>query len=335
MNLLIDALHCRNSSRPPIWFMRQAGRYLPEYRQIREKHSFLEMCHTPELAAKVTKLPIDLIGFDAAILFSDILVIPEALGLGLTFEESKGPVFERPLQSAQDIDKLPDIDVREKLRYVADAIKLLVPELNVPLIGFAGAPFTLASYMIEGKTSRDFKKTKQWMVADPESFHRLLDKLSDLIIQYLNMQIDAGVQALQLFDSWAWTLDGNYFEQCSNYYLKKILSGLKSSKIPVIFFCRGSSVFAPQIAHSKPHAIGIDWNGNLSKLRASLPAIALQGNLDPDILYAPQPILQSHVNQLLTEMKGDKGFIFNLGHGIKPDTPVDAVREVVAIVKNL
>ncbi|KAF3362863.1 Uroporphyrinogen decarboxylase [Chlamydiales bacterium STE3] len=333
--LLINALNCCNTSRPPIWFMRQAGRYLPEYRQIREKYSFLEMCHTPELAAEITRLPIDLIGFDAAIVFSDILVIPEALGLGLHFEESKGPLFERPLHTKKDIANLPPIQVEESLNYVAETIKNLVADLPVPLIGFSGAPFTLASYMIEGKTSKDFKKTKRWMMADPESFHQLLDKLSDLVIKYLNMQIDAGVQALQIFDSWAWILNDIHFEEFSNFYLKKILDHMKTREVPVIFFCRGSSVFAPVIAKSAPHAISIDWNGNLKYLRQILPkTIALQGNLDPDLFYASSKILQSHVNQILKDMLGDKGFVFNLGHGIKPDTPVDAVKAVVHTVKN-
>lgn len=315
--------------------MRQAGRYLPEYRQIREKYSFLDMCHTPEIAAQVTKLPIDLIGFDAAIVFSDILVIPEALGLGLYFEESKGPIFERPLQTEQDIDQLPSISVAEKLGYVAETIKYLVADLQVPLIGFSGAPYTLASYMIEGKTSKDFKKTKHWMMANPESFHKLLSKLTDIIIDYLHLQVDAGVHALQIFDSWAWTLNERCFEECSNFYLKKIIESLKPRNVPIIFFCRGSSVFAPQIAKSNPHAISIDWNGNLKNIRQFIPtSIALQGNLDPDLLYAAPSYLQAHVNQLLTEMQSDKGFIFNLGHGIKPDAPVDAVKSVVAAVKS-
>lgn len=334
-SLLINALHCKNTSRPPIWFMRQAGRYLPEYRLIREKYSFLDMCHIPEIAAQVTKLPIDLIGFDAAIVFSDILVIPEALGLGLYFEESKGPIFERPLETEKDIDQLPPIDVAEKLGYVAETIKHLVADLKVPLIGFSGAPFTLASYMIEGKTSKDFKKTKHWMVTNPESFHKLLSKLTDLIIDYLHMQADAGAHALQIFDSWAWTLSNRSFEECSNFYLKKIIDRLKPRNVPIIFFCRGSSVFAPQIAKSLPHAISVDWNGNLKNMRQFIPAsIALQGNLDPDLLYAAPSFLQSHVNQLLREMQGDQGFIFNLGHGIKPDTPVHAVKSVVAAVKS-
>ncbi|MGK5593899.1 MAG: uroporphyrinogen decarboxylase [Parachlamydiaceae bacterium] len=333
-SLLINALFCRNQSRPPVWFMRQAGRYLPEYRQIRGKYSFLEMCHTPELAAQITKLPIDLIGFDAAIVFSDILVIPEALGLGLHFEESKGPIFERPLESVQDIQQLPSIRISESLDYVAKTIKLLVNDLKVPLIGFSGAPFTLASYMIEGKTSRDFKKTKQWMMKEPESFHLLLNKLTDLVIDYLNLQIDAGAHALQIFDSWAWILNDRCFEEFSNFYLRKILANLKDRSIPVIFFCRGSSVFAPLIARSAPNAISVDWNANLKNLRKILPSsIALQGNLDPDLFYATPKLLESHVNQLLEDMRGDKGYVFNLGHGIKPDTPVDAVKAVVHSVK--
>lgn len=333
--LLLDALQCRNRGRPPIWLMRQAGRYMPEYRALREKHSFLEMCHQPELIAEVTQLPVRVFGMDAAILFSDILVIPEALGLGLRFEEGAGPLFERPITSPQDIDKLPEIKVEESLKYVAQGIKMVKPHLNVPLIGFCGAPFTVASYMIEGKTNRELRKTKMWMMQDPKSFHLLLNKLSDLSIEYLHMQINAGVQAVQIFDSWASVLGYSHFKEFSLAYMKKIVEAIKG-KVPVILFCRGSSTFAPELAKVGPSAISLDWNANMASMRPLIPpTVALQGNLDPDILYAPVSVLRKEVTKLLHTMHGDPGYIFNLGHGIHPDVTVSNVKALVECVQSI
>lgn len=334
-SLLLKALQCQNKERPPVWLMRQAGRYMPQYRAIRAKHSFLEMCHDPELAARVTRLPIQVFGFDAAILFSDILVIPEALGLGLHFDEGKGPIIERPLQTAQDVDSLPDICVEEKLGFVGEAVRLLREDLSVPLIGFCGAPFTLASYMIEGGSSRDLKKTKQWMLREPESFHRLLGKLADCCLKYMHLQAKAGVQAFQIFDSWANVLGHAQFREFALPYLKMMVDGFRSTGIPVILFCRGSSVFATDLAELTPAGISLDWNGDIAKIRASLPAsVALQGNLDPDILYAPQKLLRSEIRRLLKTMKGEPGYVFNLGHGIFPDVPVEAVHTLVETVQS-
>lgn len=331
--LLLDALKCKNKSRPPIWLMRQAGRYMPEYRALRAKHTFLEMCHHPELIAEVTQLPLRTFGLDAAILFSDILVIPEALGVGLRFDEGIGPIIERPLRDKQGVEQLPKTSMKDHLSYVTEGIKLLLPELKVPLIGFSGAPFTLASYMIEGGGSRDLRKTKQWMVRDPESFHQLLSKLADCVIEYLNMQIDAGVQALQLFDSWAHFLSHDHFDEFSAAYMQKILKGIKPN-VPVIVFCRGSSIFAEQLAAIKPAAVSLDWQCDLAKVRQKLgPQICLQGNLDPDILYAPESVIRKEANALLRKMKGDPGFIFNLGHGMNPDMSPDAVKALVDAVK--
>ena len=333
-HLLIDALHCRNKDRPPIWLMRQAGRYMPEYRSLRKKHSFLQMCHHPELIEEVTQLPIQVFGMDAAILFSDILVIPEALNVGLRFDESLGPIIENPLSSAQDVDNLAKVDMREALNYVVKGIDLLKKSLKVPLIGFCGAPFTLASYMIEGKTSRDFRKTKQWMMQDPISFHRLLDRLVEDSYVYLDMQIRAGVQAIQIFDSWAGILGYNQFLEFSLVYLEKLIQRLEM-RVPVILFCKGSSFFAPQLAQINPQAISIDWNADLSVLRKTIPyTIALQGNLDPDMLYAPLSVLQREVTRLLDTMHGDPGYIFNLGHGIAPNVSVDAVKVLVDCVQS-
>jgi len=333
--LFLDALKCEStSSRPPVWLMRQAGRYMPEYRALRMKYPFLQMCHTPELAAEVTLLPIRTFGMDAAILFSDILVIPEALKVGLHFDEGKGPIIENPLTSAADIDNLPPPDISEALQYVAEAIRLLKPELKIPLIGFSGAPFTVASYMIEGGTNRTLSKTKQWMFRDPGSFHRLLDHLATCTINYLNMQIEAGVDAIQLFDSWANVLAHAQFCDFSLEYLKRILAGLSRPDIPVILFCRGSSVFAPELASLSPAGVSLDWNVDLPQMRQIIPRnIALQGNLDPFVLYAPHDVIKKEVRSLLDRMKGEPGYIFNLGHGIFPDVSPDAVRVLVEEIK--
>ncbi|WP_284452502.1 uroporphyrinogen decarboxylase [Parachlamydia acanthamoebae] len=334
-SFFLDALNCKNQARPPVWLMRQAGRYMPQYRAMREKYSFLDMCHQPELATEVTLMPIQTFGMDAAILFSDILVIPEALRVGLRFEETKGPIIERPLNTLEDIQNLPNVHIPEALSYVSEAIKTMLPHLKVPLIGFCGAPFTLASYLIEGGSSKTLKKTKQWMLREPASFHQLLNRLADLTVDYLKLQIESGVKALQIFDSWAHVLGHFQFQEFSLGYLKKIVDALASTNIPIILFCRGSSVFAPSLASLRPAAISLDWNSDLKAVRQMLPSkIALQGNLDPDILYAPNPTIRQHVSQMLKNMHQDPGYIFNLGHGIHPDTPMEAVHTLVDCVQN-
>lgn len=314
--------------------MRQAGRYLPEYRRLRAKHPFLEMCHQPELIAQTTLLPFRTFDLDAAILFSDILILAEAYEIGLQFEEGIGPLIERPLSSAQDVERLPAPHIPEKLNFVAEGIRLLQPQLHVPLIGFCGGPFTVASYMIEGRSSRDLKKTKQWMLRDSASFHRLLAKIADSSIEYLKLQIAAGVDAIQIFDSWAHVLGHAQFEEFSLAYLERILRGISHTKIPVTLFCRGSSVFAPYMAKIAPSAISLDWQCDICEMRRAIPSrIALQGNLDPDILYADKTTIQKETDRILTSMQNEPGYIFNLGHGIHPDTPVDAVKILVERVK--
>lgn len=333
-DLLLKALRCENHSRPPVWLMRQAGRYMPQYRALRKKYSFLEMVHQPELAVEVTHLPLDLLGVDAAILFCDILVIAEALGLGLHFDDGVGPIIERPLETAADIDALVRPEAAVAFAYVAEAIKLLRSTLKVPLIGFAGAPFTLASYMIEGKSSRDLRKTKLWMLKDPKSFHRLLNLIADLVIDYLKLQIQAGAEALQIFDSWAHVLGHGQFMEFSLPYFKKIIAALPKG-FPIIAFCRGSSLLASELVSGGAKAISIDWNGDIAKIRSTLPpGITLQGNLDPDILYAPPHVIEREVRQMLAKMKGDPGYIFNLGHGVLPDIPFEHVKLLVDVVKS-
>jgi uroporphyrinogen decarboxylase len=333
--LLLDALQRKNLSRPPVWLMRQAGRYMSDYRALRQKYSFLEMVHTPELAAEVTMLPIKQLGVDAAILFSDILVIVEALGMKLHFDDGAGPRIERPLSEGKDLDNLPTPDIENSLSYVKQAIQGLVPNLKVPLIGFCGAPFTIASYMIEGKSSRDLRKTKKWMLHDPKSFHKLLQHIAKHSIAYLELQIKAGVHAIQIFDSWANFLAHQQFREFSLAYLQTIVDGLREKNIPIILFCKGSSVFASQLAELRPAAISLDWNCDLPTLQHQLsPTIALQGNLDPDILYAPPHVIKKEVTTLLDGMKGNPGYIFNLGHGILPDIPFENVRTLVETVQS-
>ena len=332
-DIFLQALQCRNHSGPPIWLMRQAGRHLASYRSLRQRYSFLNMCHEPDLIEQITLLPIEAYEMDAAILFSDILVVAEAMEVGLHFEDQVGPVIERPIVTRQDIEALPPPDL-SKLQYVAQGIRQLRKQLEVPLIGFCGAPFTVASYMIEGKTSRDLKKTKQWMLKDPEGFHLLLKKIADWSSAYLQLQIEAGVQAIQIFDSWANALSHHSFREFSLAYLYALLNSIHHMPIPVILFCRGSSVFAPQLAQIKPAAIGLDWNCHMADMRRRIDrSIALQGNLDPDILYAPLSRIEEEVERLLDEMEGEPGFIFNLGHGVAPDVSEEAVRTLVQCVK--
>lgn len=337
-NLFLDAAFSKATDRPPVWMMRQAGRFMPEYWEIKNKYSFLEMCKTPEIAADVTMLPVDLLGIDAAILFCDILVTGEAMGGDLSFTQGIGPRFANPIRNAKDIDRL-NVDVLGELQYVADAIKVIQQRLSaredgVPLIGFAGAPFTVMSYLIEGGSSKDFKLTKLFIHNEPELAHRLLAKIAKVTVDYLNMQIAAGVNAVQLFDSWALSLAWNDYQEFSHQYIQQIIAGLNRTDIPVISFCKGSSVFAPLMAEAKPDVVSVDWNADLLNIKKILPTgMAIQGNLDPHILYADKPVIKKYILQLFERMRGEQGFIFNLGHGIMPDIPFDHVKYAVEVVK--
>jgi uroporphyrinogen decarboxylase len=333
--LFLDAAFSKQTERPPVWMMRQAGRFMPEYWEIKNKYSFLEMCKTPELAADVTMLPVDLLGIDAAILFSDILVTGEAMGGDLSFTQGVGPKFANPVRNAQDVENL-QVDVLDKLQYVGDAIKVIQQRLNgsIPLIGFAGAPFTVMSYLVEGGSSKDFKATKLLMHNHPEIAHKLLAKIAKVTTDYLNLQIASGVNAIQIFDSWALALSWNDYQEFSHRYIKEIISNLNRKDVPVISFCKGSSVFAPIMADAKPDVISVDWNADLLNIKQALPAgIAVQGNLDPHILYADKPVVKKHILQLFERMRGEEGFIFNLGHGIMPDIPFDNVKYAIEVVK--
>lgn len=335
-HLFTNAAFSEPTPRPPVWMMRQAGRFMKEYWAIKEKYSFLEMVKIPEIAADVTMLPVDLLGIDAAIMFCDILVTAEAMGGGLSFHPGKGPKFSNPVRTAADIDALIIPDVYESLGYVDQVIKIVQQRLNntIPLIGFAGAPFTVMSYLVEGESSKDFKLTKLLMNNEPALAHRLLAKITRVTIDYLNMQIKAGVNAIQIFDSWAGALSWNDYEEFSHRYIKEIIAAVHVEGVPVISFCKGSSVFAPMMAQAKPDVISVDWNADLLTLKQTLPAgIAVQGNLDPFILYADKSVIRKKIHQLFDRMEGENGFIFNLGHGIMPDIPFDNVKYAIDTVK--
>jgi len=333
--LFLDAAFSKQTERPPVWMMRQAGRFMPEYWEIKNKYSFLEMCKTPEIAADVTMLPVDLLGIDAAILFSDILVTGEAMGGDLSFTQGVGPRFANPVRTLQDVEAL-EVNVLDRLQYVADAIKVIQQRLNgsIPLIGFAGAPFTVMSYLVEGGSSKDFKLTKLLLHNQPEVAHKLLAKIAKVTADYLNLQIAAGVNAVQIFDSWAQALSWNDYQEFSHRYIQEIIANLNRKDIPVISFCKGSSVFAPIMAEARPDVISVDWNADLLNIKNSLPAgIAVQGNLDPHILYADKPVIKKEILRLFERMRGQNGFIFNLGHGIMPDIPFDNVKYAIETIK--
>jgi uroporphyrinogen decarboxylase len=334
-SLFIKAAFAKSTERPPVWMMRQAGRFMKEYWEIKNNYSFLEMCKTPEIAADVTMLPVDLLDIDAAILFSDILVTGEAMGGDLSFNQGVGPKFANPVRCKADIDRL-ETDVTDRLKYVADAIKVIQQRLNgrIPLIGFAGAPFTVMSYMVEGGSSKEFKLTKLMLHNEPEMAHALLSKIASVTADYLNLQIEAGVNAVQIFDSWALALSWDDYKEFSHRYISEIISKINRKDIPVISFCKGSSVFAPLMAEAKPDVVSIDWNADLLDIKKRLPAgMAVQGNLDPHVLYADKRVIKDRIHRLFERMRGENGFIFNLGHGIMPDIPFDNVKYAVEVIK--
>lgn len=319
----LQALRCQNVDRPPIWLMRQAGRFLPNYRQLRQKYSLWELFHQPELAAQVTLLPFELLPLDAAILFSDILVIGEALGFKVIYPEGRGPYFE-PSLNLESLKHLKLSPASETLDYVKQTVKLLKPQLKVPLIGFCGGPFTVASYLLTSTLLKD------WTEQSPEALHQLLDLITDATIDYLKMQIEAGVDAIQIFDSWANLLDDQQFLDFSCHYLKKILQVLKPSKVPLIVFCRNSSLRPQPLVQISPAAISFDWHQPIKQLRKQVPShIAVQGNLNPEILKTSISAIDLAAEEILSSMQGENGFIFNLGHGVLPDTPVANVQHLV------
>lgn len=335
MNLFLRALSCENfDERPPVWLMRQAGRYMPTYQKLRTKHSLWQLFHTPELAAQVTLLPMGLLDVDAAILFSDILVVAEMLGKKIIFPEKGGPYVEPPLQKAQDVAAITLRPAREVLDYVEKTIALLRPVLKKPLIGFCGGPLTLASYMIEQGGKNDLAQTKAWITRDPASFHMLLSKLTAASIDYLRMQIEAGVDALQIFDSWAGLLSPEQFQEFVCPYLQEIVDSLRPYNIPIILFCRGSCTYREQLSAIRPSAISFDGARPMRDLRnETASSICVQGNIAPELLCEAPSVIRQHVTELLDAMQDEPGFIANLGHGVLPQTPFENVRLFVDLVK--
>lgn len=297
----------------------------------------MTLCKTPELASEVTVQPIDIIGVDAAILFSDILVIPEAMGMHLEIIESKGPVFDDPIRSPVDLDRLETAGVTERLEYVMDAIRMTKTKLagRVPLIGFSGAPWTLATYMVEGKGSKSFDQVKRFMFSEPAAAHRLLESLADAVVDYLNAKIRAGCDAVQIFDTWAGILSPHDLEEFSLKYIRYICERIETNGAPVIVFAKGVNKFA-ELAQLKCDVIGIDWTQEIGSVRAAIGNNkAIQGNLDPCVLFAPKDKIRAETERVLQSFGDGTGHIFNLGHGILPTTPVENARHLVDCVKEL
>ncbi len=330
----------------PVWMMRQAGRYLPEYRASRAKAGdFMSLCMNPEFACEVTLQPLDRFPhLDAAILFSDILTIPDAMGLGLYFETGEGPRFKKTVNTLADIEALPVLDAQKDLGYVMDAVSTIRRELNgrVPLIGFSGSPWTLATYMVEGGSSKDHRKSKAMLYENPQAMHLLLDKLADSVIAYLNGQIMAGAQAVQIFDSWGGSLSDAAYQEFSLAYMQKIVNGLirenDGRKVPVILFTKGGGLWLESMAETGVDALGLDWTTNIGDARRRVGSkVALQGNMDPSVLYASPQAIRAEVSRILASYGSGDGHVFNLGHGITPEVDpahagafIEAVHELSA-----
>ena len=318
----------------PVWFMRQAGRYMPEYRALRAKHSMLELCKNPELACEVTMQPLRL-GVDAAILFADILLPLEPMGAPFEFAKGEGPVIHEPITSRKQIDALRVIEPDDGLGYVLAAIKMIRRELGgkVPLTGFAGAPFTLASYLIEGGKSAHFAKTKRMMYAEPEAWNALMGKLSEVVRRYLRAQIEAGAQVVQLFDSWVGQLSPEDYREYVQPHVKHILEDVMTAGAPVIHFGTGTHSLLELQRDAGGHVLGLDWRTPLAEgWKRVGHDRAIQGNLDPTVLFAPIDVAKKHAQRVLDAAEGRAGHIFNLGHGILPETPVDTVKAVIDYV---
>jgi uroporphyrinogen decarboxylase len=327
----------------PVWMMRQAGRYLPEYRATREKAgSFMSLCMNPDLACEVTIQPLDRFALDAAILFSDILTVPDAMGLGLGFSTGEGPTFKHPVRTSADVDKLPIPNPEGELKYVMDAVRTIRRELNgrAPLIGFSGSPWTLATYMVEGGSTKEFGQVKGMMFSQPELMHRLLDKLAQSVTAYLNGQIAAGAQAVMIFDTWGGVLTPRDYQTFSLEYMRRIIAGLtreaEGRKVPVILFTKGGGQWLEMMVDSGADALGVDWTTDLSDARQRVGGkVALQGNMDPCILYSNPARVRDEVGAVLASYGHGAGHVFNLGHGIHPYIDPENVRAFVDAVHEL
>lgn len=335
-DLFLRACKKEKTERTPIWIMRQAGRYLPEYRKVREGADFLTMCKTPELAAEVTLQPIDLIGVDAAIIFSDILVIPEAMGMHLEMHEGRGPIFPSPIRTEDDLKSLNNIDPTSDLKYVLDAVSLTKRELDgrVPLIGFSGSPWTLLTYMVEGGGSKSFSHVKKMIYNNPKLAHSILEKLSSAISVYLSAKIEAGANAVQIFDTWGGILSQDDYQEFSLQYVEKIIDNIKRVNEPVIYFPKGVHSNLEKVANCGADVLGLDWTMNLGKVRELVgDKVALQGNMDPTTLYGSVEVIEDRALKTMQSYGNGSGHIFNLGHGILPDIAPAHAKALVDFVK--
>ncbi len=332
---LIKACRRHPLDRPPVWFMRQAGRYMAEYRKIRKSHSILEICKTPRLAAEVTLQPVDALGVDAAIIFADLLLPLEPMGLHLEFVAGDGPVIHNPVRSASDVEALR-AGGSDELAYVGEAIAEAKKLLGgrVPLIGFVGAPFTLASYMIEGGSSRHYLRAKSLMYSEPDTWRRLMEKLVEALIPYVANQVARGAEVIQVFDSWVGALGPSDYERHVLPHSRLLIRAIQSTGVPVIHFSTGGSGYLPLLQRAGGEVLGLDWRVHLDEAWSSIHhEAAVQGNLDPAALFAPLPELRTRVEDILRRAGNRPGFIFNLGHGILPETPVENVKAVVEMVR--
>ena len=335
-DLIIKACKRLPTERTPIWIMRQAGRYLPEYRAIRAKHDFLTMCKTPELAAEVTIQPVDIVGVDAAIIFSDILVVPEAMGMHLTIHEGRGPVFSDPVKSKGDLAKLKIPDLNKDLKYVMDAISLTKKVLKgrVPVIGFAGAPWTILTYMVEGHGSKSFSKVKKMIYGNPELAHNILDNITIATADYLSAQIEAGADLVQIFDTWAGILSPRDYQVFALRYVYQLINEIRRKDEPVIYFPKGVHYLFHELKECGADAISVDWTLELEKVRRKIgDKVAIQGNLDPTVLYSEPPFIKREARKVIESFGKGNGHIFNLGHGILPDIDPENVKALVNYVK--
>jgi uroporphyrinogen decarboxylase len=329
----LKAIRGEEVTHTPVWYMRQAGRSQPEYRKIKEKYSLFEITHQPELCAYVTALPVDQYNVDAAILYKDIMSPLPAIGVDVEIQSGVGPVISNPIRSLADVKKLTDIHPEEQLPYIYETIKLLTTEvLSVPLIGFAGAPFTVASYMIEGRPSRNYNKTKSFMYAEPEAWFALMDHLADMTIKYVKAQVKAGASAIQLFDSWVGALNANdyciYIKPC----MEKIFTALKADQIPTTMFGIGASHLIHEWNELPVDVIGLDWRTSITEARSLGITKTLQGNLDPAFLLAPWEQIEKRAKEILDEGMANPGHIFNLGHGVFPEVNPDTLKRLTSFV---
>jgi len=342
-DLYLRALNREEVERTPVWVMRQAGRYLPEYLRVRKQAGdFMSLCSNPELACEVTLQPINRFNLDAAILFSDILTIPDAMGLGLHFEAGEGPKFSNPVKSAADVEKLPVPDPNDSLRYVMDAVSTIRKELNgrVPLIGFSGSPWTLATYMLEGGGTKDFAKVKGMLFSDPATLHKLLDKTAQSVISYLNAQVEAGAQSLMVFDTWGGVLAPANYREFSLRYMQQIVDSLTREadgrKVPVVLFTKNGGQWLDLMADTGCDGLGVDWTTDLADARARTgDRIALQGNLDPSVLYGSAESIRNEVQRVLDSYGSGPGHVFTLGHGIHQHVNPENLGVMVEAVREL